>query len=459
VPDHSDLGFVADDHGDLGFVPAAPEDTHGLAAKVAHYAAKALPVAGSLAGGIGGVVGGAPTGPGAILTSMLGTGLGYGAGRSAQKSIDQALGYEKPQTVVEGAKEVLPEAAKDAALAGVTGMALQSAAAAAPMAGDLLKSAARATERRILANVGGSLKSTKPVADAALDEVAGRGAFKLGGTSKGAAERIEGMRESVGDQYARIVKALEAKGITGPDAQALAQQYTAEGQAVNATTMNPSVPAIYESAAQQVATKPTQAGRLGLSQTEDLKRSLQGMAKSAYKQMQPNEVGQAHEATASMMRQSVEDEIAQQTANAAPDVQAIADQFVPIKQSAGNIIQASNAAREGAARAANRNLVSLPDLLAMTGGYAHGGPLQATLSAAASHLARSRVPSTAAVSLRAGDRLLQWLAPRVAQEAPVLGSAAAAGSDIPPMQLGDLLKALRQKSSPYLPEWAQADQQ
>src|SRR5207253_8367332 len=124
--------------------------------------------------------------------------------------------------------------------------------------------------------------------------------------------------------------------------------------------------------------------------------------------MQPTEVGQAHEETASMMRQAVEDEIAQQAAVAnraqrrggVPDLAA---EFVPVKQELGNLIEASNVAREGMAREGRRSFFSLPDIIAAMSGYGHhGSPVEAAATGLATHFARTRGPSTAAVLLRSG---------------------------------------------------------
>jgi len=229
------------------------------------------------------------------------------------------MGYEKPD-LKRDLIDVGTTGLQDATYATGAGVATAGLAKAAPAVAALLNGAARGTERRVLSNVFGSLSKTKPLSDAAVDTAAEHGAFKLFGTSGGAAQRLETAREGLGQQYASILADLEKQGITGPDAAKLAQQYAARMQTVNAGTMNPAVPKIYESAAEQVAGKPTTGGTLGLSQTEDLKRSLQGMAKSAYQQRQPTEVGRAHEDTASMMRQAVEDAITKQTT--APSVQA-----------------------------------------------------------------------------------------------------------------------------------------
>lgn len=353
--------------------------------------------------GAGQVAGGAPlalaTGGGAAAGAgrIIGTGAALGGATS--------LGESTAQTPLGMAGDAALGAAFGAAVpAGVLGLGK-----AIPAVSGALRKGAIGTARRILVNKTGSLSAAKALPAEAVQEVLDSGVIKPLGTSAGAAQRLEGLRETVGDQYGRIVDALEKAGITGPDAQALAQQYAAEGSAAGAQSMNPAVPGIYASAAEQVASKPTTGGRLGLSQGEQLKRSLQGMAKSAYKKLEPGEVGQAHEAAASMMRQAIEDEIATQAPNAAPETQAIAAQFEPIKQRLSRVIAAGNVAREGANRAANRNAFSLRDILMGMGGMAHGGALEGIGAGMGGHLLTSRGPSTAATAMNAGANALDFL--------------------------------------------------
>lgn len=543
----------------------APRDAHSTFEKIAHYGAKALPMAGGIAGGIMGA--GAGGGLASIATGAAGAGLLSAAGRSGQHAIDQALGYEPPMSIMQGGKDALATGAQDAAATAAGGMALETAAKIAPRAADILLGAARATEKRVLSNVGGSISVKKPLSDAAVDEASARGVFKFGSSSHGTAERLDAAREAAGDQYAQVLGELGKHGVTGPDAQKLADQYFAAKATGAPHTMSGAVDQVYQSAGDRLMSlvKPSQevaipgvppqpsagatplgqrtvfslppgelppaaggalprgqkdvftslpptltlragtahemaglpvqkdfpglfpsgqkdvfalpppqeaaqiAGaimkgpidtfalpppgangipsqtafipadnRLSLTQAEDLKRSLQGMAKSAYKQMQPGEVGRAHENAASMMRQAVEDEIAKQTAGATGSVADAAAQFVPVKQSLGNLIEASGVAREGAARAAKRDFVSMYDIAAaLKEGPAAGIGM---------HILRSRGPSSLAVSERAGEQLLRALGPAMSQRAPVGGVVAGAlASDRP--QLGDILREMLRNHS------------
>jgi hypothetical protein len=154
-----------------------------------------------------------------------------------------------------------------------------------------LENAARATAQRVVFNGGTPLQAGRPqLSEAALDATLEHGIVPMGSTA-GTAERMSNARAILGDQYGRIVKALEEKGITGPDADALIEQYASAGVSANANTMNRAVPAVYEEAATQVGNKPTVRGKLGLTQTENMKRSAQDMAKSSYQKLDPSEVG------------------------------------------------------------------------------------------------------------------------------------------------------------------------
>jgi hypothetical protein len=278
------------------------------------------------------------------------------------------------------------------------------------------------------------LSASKPLSDEAAQEVLDIGAIKPFGTSRGAAQRVDTARATAGDTYAKIVKALEGHGVVGPEADALAQQYAAEGTAVGANSMNPAVPNAYATAADQLAGKPTVNGRLALSQAENLKRSLQDQARSAYKQMQPDELARAHEATASMMRQAVEDEIARQAPGLNPQGQAIAAQFEPVKQQTGRLIEASNVAQQGMARAANRHAFSPYDIAVGAAELAHSGnPIKTAAATLLMHELRTRGPSTAATALDFAAKRLEDPSSHLLRAVLAGGGAAAGPSALAPL--------------------------
>jgi hypothetical protein len=413
-----------------------PPPQHGRIAEALHQTAHYLPMAGGIAGGALGAGVGAPTGPGAILMGALGAGLLGGAGRLAQRGIDSSLGYEEAPGVMDATKDAGKAAVGEAAGAAGGAVAGEALGMGAKALSGPLRSLALATTKRILRNTGGSIAASKPLSDEAAQEVLDIGAVKTFGTSGGAAERLETARSKVGDVYGRIVKALEDAGITGPDAQVLAQKYAAEGASQN--PVSEATP-VYEKLADKLSGVQ---GRVSLTEAENMKRSLQDQARSAYKQMQPNEVGRAKEDAASMMRQAVEDEIAKQTAPmvVAPETKAIAAQFEPVKQQAGRLIQADNVAQAGVARAANRHAISPADIAAFVGEQAHSGnPLRSAGAALLMHLARTRGPSTVAAAANGMANAAEDPASRILLRLGA-GSGSAAGPS-----LIDLLEQIRKE--------------
>jgi hypothetical protein len=293
-------------------------------------------------------------------------------------------------------------AGKGALLGAAFGMVGQGAPAVAGKAVEPLENAARAQTRRVLSGGGTPLQAGKvPLSDAAADAALEHGIVPLGST-QGTAGRLNDAREVLGDQYGRIVAALEAKGITGAERDLVMQEMASEAIAASAHSMNPAAPKVYEDAATQLANKPTQRGYLGLTQNEDLKRSAQGMAKSAYQKFEPGEVGEAHEGVASILRKSAEDAIDQQMPGAAPDVQAIGAQFKPTKEALGPVIEASRAANQGAAKLSRSRAISLTDTMGAVSGHSWLGLLN--------HFARTRGASTVAWGSHQLADKVAWLA-------------------------------------------------
>lgn len=371
--------------------------------KVSHPAAA---LAGDLVGGAAPAIAlpGAAT---ATLPRVLATAAtAGGAAGLGNSDVDLTKGGNVPYSIgpLDVSVPPIAAAALDTAKGATAGAATAGALhAVAPIAGRLaapVRDFAINQGRRVLTGGANTLSTKVPIAAEAVEEAFKQGAIRPLGTTKNAAEALDAARAKVGDIYGRIVAALEAQGIRGPDAQALAQSYLAEAASVDANTMNPAVANAFQAAADSVGAKPTDAtGHLGLSQAENLKRSLQGMAKSAYEKLEPTEVGDAHTQAASMMRQAVEDSIDQGAkASGDPVTKAIASQFVPVKQQLGRIIEASKAATKGAAQASGRRVISPSDYIAAAGG---GAP-----AAVANHVLRTRGTSTAAWAARGvADRL------------------------------------------------------
>ena len=382
----------------------AKEQAAADAAKQAHpYAYHAANIAGSIP-----IVAatGARVSPGVNLLDKVALSGGAGAAFGGVSG----FGESKAPTLagqVEDAKNAALMGGGVGAVLPVVGKYLAGPAAALSRKLDELSIAAGS---KVLTNVANGLSAKKLISPESVREAQSSGVFQLGGTSGGAADRLELLRRSVGDEYGDIVKGLSAGGVTGPKTGDLAQKYASEYANSSATSMNPTVIGFRKMVERQVANKPPLGGegRLSLQQAEDLKRSLQGMASSAYKKLEPNELWQSQEAAASTMRQAIEDEIDKQAAGAAPEVQSLASQFVPVKQRLGNLIEASNVAREGMNRAGRRSFLNLQDYAAGAAAAAQRGGLPGIAAALGNKLLRGRGPSTATVLSRWGSDALDY---------------------------------------------------
>ena len=148
----------------------------------------------------------------------------------------------------------------------------------------------------------------------------------------------------------------------------------------------------------EVVERPVE--RFGLTQAENIKRSLQDAARKEYTRVGGNtDLGQAKKEAAALLRQAVEDAVDQQSGKA-PEAAA---SFEPVKQRFGQLREALTAAENGAARFANRKSIGLQDAVAAAGHSSTSGKLGSLLL---SMLNKSRGASSAAVAANLGSRAL-----------------------------------------------------
>lgn len=270
-----------------------------------------------------------------------------------------------------------------------------------------LESSALDKARKVLTNGADQLSNRNPVADSAVREALDSGAIPIWGTTEGAFRRLEDLAEVRGQQYASIVERLERAGVPGPNARALADELLTRARSLDLTEMNPAIPNEYRTVvgnildkaeiAEQRGLAPT--GRLGLTQAEDIKRSLQAMAK--YGRREDTPLNEARKEIASIVRQANEDAVdaAGSRAAAESEVAQLAGDFVPVKQRLSRTLEARSAAERGAAKAAQRvggaSGVSLMDVANATQATGQQG-LPAMALAGASRIWRERGPSTLA---------------------------------------------------------------
>jgi hypothetical protein len=348
--------------------------------------------------GAGQIAGGAPL---ALASGGLGTSTGALVGTGATLGGASALGESNE----EGLGGQALDTAKGALLGGAIPAAVTGAGALLRRAAPALRGGAIGLGRKIISNIPHSLSGAPELPAETVQAAFNEGAIVPLGTAKGAGQRLLAARQNLGNQYGNLLDELEARGITGPQRDALLQQYSGAEQNAFLTSQEPGVRRAFATEQRELAHKPD---TIPLSISEKLKRSMQGKATSAYQQHAPTEVGQAHMEAASIMRQAVEDEVAKQTAaSASPEVQALGQQFVPIKERLAPLIEASKAAQKGAARGSRRNVFSLGDILAASAGASHGGALEGGLTGLAYKVARERAPSTAASGMNALANMIE----------------------------------------------------
>ncbi len=365
--------------------------------------------------------------PGRIVSNMA-TGGVYGginsaAGSSADlskgeilKTLSDAVGVEGLEKVANdisagkyghAALEMLGSGVVGGAVtAGVLSSALEAGRAALSGAAPAVRGASISAGRRVLTNGADSLSTREPVAESAVQEAINSGAIKPLGSTAGTSERLRGLTKEVGGQYSDILEKLEANGVTGPRADAIANKILAKGAEIEPGEMSDSVVNEYLNNAEKISGKAPGGAELGLTQGEKLKRSLQRQAK--YDRVSETGVNEARRDVASIIRQANEDAVsaAGDAAGEGSQTKALAGQFTPVKARLSNLIEAREAARRGAARVAQRSHFGPMEIAAGAAEVAAGHPATALPAAIAMKLVRGRGPSTTAAY---GSRLADWL--------------------------------------------------
>jgi hypothetical protein len=332
-------------------------------------------------------------------------------------------------------------AAKDAILGALTGggvaKGLQMVAPLVSKVATPVREwlATKSTElgRKALSGIGTSLSARKEIPAAAVEQAYASGAIQPFSTVKGIEGRLKVTANEVGERYGAILKELESRGVTGPNAQEMARRLAAEADVAAADSLGSSRPDFLRSRAEELVTKPTpDANRdLGLMQAEKMKRQLQAEARREYDKIARNytEAGQNKIDLASTMRSAIEDSV-QAQADKAPEVAA---RFVPVKTELSNTLEALKNASEGAARMSRRKAIGLTDTI--VGASTHN-PLTGIPAALLHGIMDRRLSSTAGYAARKGAEGLGALA---STEAPVAAETATAISP----QLRKWLESLR----------------
>lgn len=259
-----------------------------------------------------------------------------------------------------------------------------------------------ALARRVLTGGKTPLSVKQPVSQEAVDAAFNAGAIRPFGSTSGTAERLSTAKAGAYAEYAQTLDALEKAGVKGPKALDLARALHNEANQTSNVTLGSPKPGIFRDVADELLTKQTGpnqvGGELGLTQAESMKRALQHEAATEYDKLlhKMRPAGEAKVAIASRVRQAIEDSVEAQAAQAPQEAAA----FVPAKQKLGALIEATNAAKEGAARAAYRSHFGLPELQGMVAGAASHGTPGGAIGLLGTKLVRGRGPSTGAYLLR-----------------------------------------------------------
>lgn len=341
-------------------------------------------------------------------------------GTDSDKSMDQAvnsgasglLGYgfgKLPEATAYLSETPVARAIAESGAGKKAGEVLMSAAR---WPGDALERFGVGMGRSVLSGAKG-LKAEEALSDDAIREAMDSGAIVPLGTTKGASQRLDAVRKSVGDEYANIVQELEQNGVQGPEAKALADKWMERYRAEwTEGAANKAVPRQFRKEASNVeailrpapGVEGPATNRLRLSQAEGLKRDLQNQAR--YGKFEETQLNNAKREIASDVRGAIEGEVRKAAeGGGTASLREVAARFEPVKQRLSRLIAADQHAYEEANRLASRNPVSFYDAAAgLTGFGVGGGGVEGIVkgggAALAAHLLRSRGPSTLAVASR-----------------------------------------------------------
>lgn len=261
-----------------------------------------------------------------------------------------------------------------------------------------------------------SIARKKAPSPEAVEQAFKVGAIRPGSTVEGIARRLQDAADPLAQRYGEILTELEAKGVTGPNAQRMAAQFAQEAATADANSIvGTRAKALGDTASALTGTpgghmtaaippKPTlPGGELSLMQTELMKRELQADAASQYVKEGPTSLaGGAKKEIAGKFRQAIEDAVSAQSSKAPAEAAA----FMPVKEELHRTLEGLGFAREGAARYARRNPFGLHEAMGLASGVASGNPLEAIGTVGAMHALKDRGTSTLASLAHGGAKAL-----------------------------------------------------
>lgn len=341
-----------------------------------------------------------------IYQSLAGAARGYLGNNSddpvskgASTTIGALLGYgaaKTPEWASAASKTRLARTIAESRVGQAAGDAMMSAAR---WPGEALDRLGIATARRVLSGAKG-LKAEEALPDAAVREAMESGAVVPFGTTAGASKRLTAVRESAGDELGRVVADLEQRGVRGPNVMDIYHDLATEGATLGKGTTADAIPNLYQDQAEAIVSKAGDDLQLGLTQANDITRSLQRAAK--YGKFEETPLNEAKRAIAARVGQRLKDVVRETGENSADDqVRALAGQFAPLKLRLSRLIPADDHAYQEANRIASRNPFSLWDLAAGGSMFtATQNPVKTAATLGGMHLLRTRGPSTVAWGAR-----------------------------------------------------------
>jgi hypothetical protein len=273
-----------------------------------------------------------------------------------------------------------------------------------------------------------------------LPEEAVRRAFKVdairpGSNVGGIANRLQQATDPVADEYRAVLAELESRGVYGPEAEKLAQAFLADSAAaVQNSAMGGASGGPYASALREAGESIQSRalpiggqGRLGLMQSELMKRGAQSRAATDFVKEGPESLaGAGRKEVAGRLRESIEQAVDEQAA-LAPEAAA---KFRPVKEELHQLLTALGPAREAASRAGRRIPFGLHEAMGLAAGISRGDPVAAVGSAGLMNALKERGASTGA-----------WAANRLGT---ALSSPATAASPVPALSGSPLAQTLEE---------------
>ena len=349
------------------------------------------------------------------VLGAMGVPVSSNAFQAASGALSGLLGSEAELTGPDASRDTAYSAAASTGAGGAMGYFLPKVGAAIskgvfpavmPRLRAALEDLAYAQGNRALLSGARTMSNRLPTSREAVMEALRSRALQYFGTTGGAYKRLEDLAFERGAAYGPILEGLEKMGIRGPEADAIAKQLMDEAaERLRVSGADEAIPNLFKEHAETVLKRPDAAfvmpdagavgppmSTLSLTQAEGIKRNLQKAAR--YGRIEDTPLNEAKKDVASIFRQAIEDTVEEAGLNApkGSEVAQLAEEFLPIKQNLALTKEAEEAAKWGAARAANRSMIDLPSTVLAAG--QDGGPVKQGLAALLFSQARQRGAQT-----------------------------------------------------------------